>query len=192
MSLICRKSLITFFVITSHPCLAVSEQNPYDLEVKVSRSGANFHINASYTAALSQCEAFAFLTDYEDLKAVPGVVESKVHKRSGNKVTVERLIEEQVLLFPLQFRSVVEYTELPNQGLNFIQIKGNSKAYSGTWRLQSNEKGVQVKYASIIEPDSAIPSGVIEYFMKNNVRRSFEMMAIGMDRNREVLNLACR
>jgi len=187
-----KKVFIAFFVMMSQPSLALSGLNPYDLEVSVARNGAGFQIQASYVAPLSQCEAFAFLTDYEDIKAVPGMVESKVRKRSGNKVTVERLIEEQVLFFTLQFRSVVEFTELPNQGLNFIQTKGNSKSYSGTWRLHSNERGVQVKYASIIEPDSAIPTGVIEYFMKNNVRRSFEMMAEGMERNREVLNLACR
>jgi len=187
-----KKVFIAFFVITSQPCLAISELNPYNLEVTVARSGASFQIQASYIAPLSQCEAFTFLTDYEDTKTLPGIVESTVRKRSGNKVTVERLIEERILLFPVRLSSEVEFTELPNQGLNFIQTRGNSKAYSGTWRLQSNERGVQVKYASILEPDSVIPTGVIEYFMKNNIRRSFEMMAEGMERNREVLNLACR
>ena len=55
---------------------------------------------------------------------------------------VERLIEERILLFPIQFRSEVEFMELPNQGLNFTQIIGDNKAYSGTWRVQSNGKGV--------------------------------------------------
>jgi hypothetical protein len=192
MTSINRKVFIAFFVMVSQPCLALSEPNPYDLQVAVARNGASFQIQASYTAPISQCEAYIFLTDYEDTKNVPGIVESVVRKRSGNKVTVERLIEERILLFPVQLRSEIEFTELPNQGLNFIQTKGNSKAYSGTWRLQSNEKGVQVKYASIIEPDSVIPARLIEHFMKNNIRRSFEMMAEGMERNREALNLACR
>ena len=86
----------------------------------------------------------------------------------------------------------MEFTELPNQGLNFIQIKGDNKAYSGTWRLHSNEKGVLVRYASIIEPDSVIPNGIIEYFMRNNIRKGFEMMAEGMERSRDTLSLACR
>jgi hypothetical protein len=192
MACFTKKVCIIFLVTLCQPCLALSERNPYDLELTVARSGAGFQIQASYIAPLSQCEAYISLTDYEDTKTIPGIVESTVRKRSGNKVTVERLIEERILLFPVQLHSVVEFTELPNQGLNFIQTKGGSKAYSGTWRLQSNERGVQVKYASIIEPDSAIPTVVIEYFMKNNIRRSFEMMAEGMERNREVLNQACR
>ena len=176
----------------SESSLVNADSSSYDLQVLVEKSGAGFKVQASYIAPVSQCEAYTFLTDYEDIKATPGLVESKVRKRSGNKVTVERLIEEQVLLFPIQLRSEVEYTELPNQGLNFIQTKGDHKAYSGTWRLQANEKGVLVRYASTILPDSVIPAGVIEYFMKNNIRKSFEMMAVGMERSRDVLSLACR
>lgn len=192
MYLISKKLFFFAFIIATNHCFAISEAVPYDLHVVIVRNGTSFQIQASYIAPLSQCEAYTFLTDYEDIKTIPGIVESVVRKRSGNRVIVERLIEERILLFPVQLRSVVEFTELPNQGLNFIQTKGSSRAYSGTWRLQSNEKGVHVKYASTIEPDSTVPIWVIEYFIKNNIRRSFEMMAEGMERNRDTLNLACR
>lgn len=89
-------------------------------------------------------------------------------------------------------RSEVEFTELPNQGLNFIQIKGDNKAYPGTWRLQTNEKGVLVQYISIIESDSVIPNGIIEYFMRYSIRKGFEMMAEEMERSRDTLRLACK
>jgi len=189
---IVKPVLLLLFLMGSESGLATADSSSYDLQVLVEKSGAGFKVQASYMAPVSQCEAYTFLTDYEDVKTIPGIVESKVRRRNGNKVTVERLIEERILLFPVQLRSEVEFTELPNQGLNFIQTKGSSKAYAGTWRLQTNEKGVLVRYASIIEPDSVIPNWAIEYFMKNNIRRSFEMMAEGMERNREDLSLACR
>jgi hypothetical protein len=189
---IIKRVLFLLFLMGSESSLVNADSSSYDLQVLVEKSGAGFKVQASYIAPVSQCEAYTFLTDYEDIKATPGLVESKVRKRSGNKVTVERLIEEQVLLFPIQLRSEVEYTELPNQGLNFIQTKGDHKAYSGTWRLQANEKGVLVRYASTILPDSVIPAGVIEYFMKNNIRKSFEKIAEGMERSRDTLSLACR
>jgi len=176
----------------SQSCFAISELTPYDLQVLVEKLGASFRIQASYITPVSQCEAYTFLTDYEDIKTIPGIVESKVRRRNGNRVTVERLIEERVLLFPIQLRSEVEFTELPNQGLNFIQTKGDNKAYSGTWRLQTNERGVLVRYTSVIVPDSVIPTGIIEYFMRNNIRKGFEMMAEGMERSRDTLSLACR
>lgn len=189
---IVRRSFLLCFLIGSQSCFAITELAPYDLQVLVEKFGASFKVQASYIAPVSQCEAYTFLTDYEDVKTIPGIVESRVRRRNGNKVTVERLIEERILLFPIQLRSEVEFTELPNQGLNFIQTKGSSKAYAGTWRLQTNEKGVLVRYASIIEPDSVIPNGIIEYFMRNNIRKSFEMMAEGMERSRDTLSLACR
>lgn len=187
-----KRAILLCLLMGSQSCFAISELTPYDLQVLVEKLGASFRIQASYITPVSQCEAYTFLTDYEDIKTIPGVVESKVRRRNGNRVTVERLIEERVLLFPIQLRSEVEFTELPNQGLNFIQTKGDNKAYSGTWRLQTNEKGVLVRYASVIVPDSVIPTGIIEYFMRNNIRKGFEMMAEGMERSRDTLSLACR
>lgn len=187
-----KRAILLCLLMGSQSCFAISELTPYDLQVLVEKLGASFRIQASYITPVSQCEAYTFLTDYEDIKTIPGIVESKVRRRNGNRVTVERLIEERVLLFPIQLRSEVEFTELPNQGLNFIQTKGDNKAYSGTWRLQTNERGVLVRYTSVIVPDSVIPTGIIEYFMRNNIRKGFEMMAEGMERSRDTLSLACR
>jgi len=187
-----KRAFFSCLLMGGQACFAVTDLAHYDLQVSVEKLGTSFKVQASYIAPVSQCEAYTFLTDYEDVKTIPGLVESKVHRRQGNRVTVERLIEERILLFPIQLRSEVEFTELPNQGLNFIQIKGDNKAYSGTWRLQNNEKGVLVRYASIIEPDSVIPNRIIEYFMRNNIRKGFEMMAEGMERSRDTLSLACR
>ena len=191
-SSIVKRALLLCLLMGGQSCFAITELAPYDLQIFVEKAGAVFKVQASYVTPVSQCEAYTFLTDYEDVKTIPGIVESKVRRRNGHRVTVERLIEERVLLFPIQMRSEVEFTELPNQGLNFVQIKGDSKAYSGTWRLQTNEKGVLVRYASIIEPDSVIPNGIIEYFMRNNIRKSFEKIAEGMERSRDTLSLACR
>lgn len=187
-----KRVLLPLFLMGGEACFATTDSDPYDLQVLVEKSGAAFKVQASYMAPVSQCEAYTYLTNYEDVKTVPGIVESKVRKRNGSKVTVERLIEDRILLFPIRLRSEVEFTELPNQGLNFIQTKGSIKAYAGTWRLQANKNSVMVRYASIIEPDSVIHDGIIEYFMRNNIRRGFEMMAEGMERNRDTLNLACR
>jgi len=189
---IVRGATLLCLLTGGQSCFAIAELAPYDLQVFVEKSGVGFKVQASYVTPVSQCEAYTFLTDYEDVKTIPGIVESKVRRRNGHKVTVERLIEERVLLVPIQMRSEVEFTELPNQGLNFIQIKGDNKAYSGTWRLQTNENGVLVRYASIIEPDSMIPNGIIEYFMRYSIRKGFEMMAEGMERSRDTLRLACK
>jgi len=33
---------------------------------------------------------------------------------------------------------------------------------------------------------------IIEYFLRNNIRRGFEMMAEGMERSKDTLSLACK
>jgi hypothetical protein len=191
-SLVFKIWLILLALILSQYSRADQSSSPYDLKVSIDRVGAGFSIEASYIASVSQCEAYVFLTDYEDVRMTPGLIESKVKKREGNKVTIERLIEERVLLYPFRMHSVLEYTEQLNQGLNFVQTKGDSKAYSGSWRLKTGDKGVQVRYQAFIEPNSSVPKGIIEYFMKNNMQKSFENIAQAMDKNRDALNLACR
>jgi hypothetical protein len=186
-TLVCLVALLLVKQACADPISA-----PYGLKVHVDRVGTGFSIEATYLSSVSQCEAFVFLTDYEDIKMMPGMIESKVQKRQGNKVTVERLIEERVLLFPLKIQYVLEYTEMLNQGLNFIQTQGDSKAYYGSWRLKSSDQGVQVRYQAFLEPNSSVPKGIIEYFMKNNMQKSFENIAQAMDKNRETLSLACR
>jgi len=191
-SLVLKILFTLMALIVSQNSRADQSSSPYDLKVSIDRVGAGFSIEASYIVSVSQCEAYVFLTDYEDVRMTPGLIESKVKKREGNKVTIERLIEERVLLFPLRMHSVLEYTEQLNQGLSFVQTKGDSKTYSGSWRIKTGDKGVQVRYQAFLEPNSSVPKGVIEYFMKNNMQKSFENIAQAMDKNRDALSLACR
>jgi hypothetical protein len=43
-----------------------------------------------------------------------------------------------------------------------------------------------------MEPDSVIPSAVIEYFMKNNTRGRFELMAQRASQYKTIEALACK
>ena len=157
--------LIAWFGIAfaQEPC------NSYDLRVAVTRIGDRFQVNA--------CEAFAFITDYEGAKNLPGIVDSKILSRSGNKVKVARLLEERILFIPFEMRSELEYTELPNKALLFEQISGETKYYKGSWRLLPEKDFTTFKYDAQVEPNSLVPSAVIEFFIKNILRRQFESMA---------------
>ena len=151
--------------------------NPYDLKVAVSRAGDRFQVNASYEVPITICEAFAFITDYEGAKNLPGIVDSKVLSRSGNKVKVSRLLEERILFIPFEMRSELEYVEFPNKALLFEQISGDTKYYKGSWRLSPEQDFTIFKYDAQVEPNSLVPSAVIEFFIKNILRRQFESMA---------------
>ena len=168
--LFCVLSLLAFVCNATEP-------HPKDVSVDVRKVGEAFEIKVSYLVPMNICHAFAFITDYEDAKNIKGIAESKIIARTDNKVIVERKAKETVLLFPLEINTTLEYTELPLVGLNFEQIKGDNKAYKGTWRLEPEGNATKFVYQSLIELNSSVPRNVLEYFMKNIIKKRFEAMA---------------
>jgi len=151
--------------------------NPYDVQVVVRSNDGRFHVKATYTVPMNACAAFAFITDYEGAKKIPGIIESKVTSRAGDKVLVHRVVQERILFIPIELQSLIEYTEVSDHELIFEQISGDTKMYKGTWNLSGDKGKTVFKYESVIEPNSIIPSAVIEYFMKNSIQGRFEAMA---------------
>ncbi|MBU3588744.1 SRPBCC family protein [Polynucleobacter sp. 80A-SIGWE] len=187
------KQLLYFFLIAAFGVAFAQEaSNSYDLKVAVTRAGDRFQVNASYEVPITVCEAFAFITDYEGIKSLPGIVDSKVLSRSGNKVKVARLLEERILFIPFEMRSELEYTELPNRALLFEQISGDTKYYKGSWRLLPEKDFTTFKYDAQIEPNSLVPSAVIEFFIKNIMRRQFESMAELASQRKSTQKTACK
>ena len=185
---------IYFFLLNLIVSIAMAQEgaNPFNIQVSVTRMDELFQINASYAVPVSQCSAFAFMTDYDGAKNIPGVMDAKVLSRVGNKVVVQRVIEERVLFFPVQLKSVIEYTETPNQLLSFEQLSGDTKLYKGSWRLSSDKEKTVFKYDGLVEPRSVIPSAVIEYFIKNSIQTKFQNMAERMVQKNATEVLACR
>ena len=88
-----------FLVLLISQTHAQENSNPFDVQVSVTPIEGRFHIQASYAIPMNICNAFAFITDYEEIKNIPGILEAKIISRAGNKVRVYRVIEEQALYF---------------------------------------------------------------------------------------------
>jgi Polyketide cyclase / dehydrase and lipid transport len=182
--------MLVFLISQSH---AQENANPFEVQVSVTPIEGRFHVQASYEVPIDSCNAFSFITAYEGAKNIPGILESKVISRAGNKVRVYRVIEENILFFPIEMKSVMEYIETPYRGLTFEQISGDMKSYKGSWRLLPEKKDkTSFKYEAWLEPDSFIPSAVIEYFMKNSIRGRFELMAQRATQHRSPEGLVCK
>jgi hypothetical protein len=158
-------------------CAVASAQEDYRVKVDVTQQGSVFHTQASFYLPLSTCQSYRYLTDYDAATQIPGVVASTTTRLDANKAQVERLLQERILFFPIKMRMVLAFTELPNQGTDFVQISGEAKFYKGAWRLEPQEGGTVFKYRAESEPDSVFPKAVIEYFIKNRLNSSFEAMA---------------
>ena len=112
--------------------------------------------------------------------------------RVGNKVRVYRVIEDNILFFPIEMRSTVEYTESPNRLLTFEQISGDTKFYKGSWRLFPQGDATIFKYESLVEPHSIIPTSVIKYFIKSSLKGRFEFMAHRASQYKSTEGLVCK
>ena len=158
-------------------CLVASAADDYKIKVDVTQQGDVFHTQARFYLPLSLCQSYRYLTDYDAATQIPGVVSSATTRLDANKARVERVLQERILFFPIKMRMVLEVSELPNQGTDFVQISGEAKSYKGAWRLESESQGTWFKYRTESEPESVFPKAVIEYFIKNRLSSSFEAMA---------------
>lgn len=172
-----RKTIVSFFLMLGSLAFAKNELDLYRLRTEVVHEDKSYHLNISYEVPLTACQAFNFLTDYEGAKNIKGVLDSKVITRDGNKVIVERTIEEKIFFFDVKQRSVLEMTELPNLGIDYFQVKGDNKYYQGAWRIFSNGHTSRLEYKSVFEPNTIVPDFLVEYFIKNNINDRFLIMA---------------
>ncbi len=122
------KQLVVFTLgVLVSTCHAAEHQPKTEVGVSVHKVGESFEVKASYLVPMDMCNAFAFITDYEDARNIKGIAESKIISRTDNKVIVERKAKETVLLFPLEINTTIEYAEILNRGLNFEQIHGDNR-----------------------------------------------------------------
>jgi len=171
---------------------AQENANPFDVQVSVTPVNGRLQINASYAIPINLCSAYNFITDYEGSKNIPGIAEATVISRAGNKVRVRRVIEEEILFFRVSMKSLVEYTETPKDLVSFEQLNGDAKLYRGTWKLIPNGDKTTFKYDALVELDSVIPSVIVEYFVKNNIRGRLGSMALRASERRSIETLACK
>ena len=182
---VCLLLLVTFVP-------AVAQSNPHDLDINISRIGARFDVQVQFTAPVSPCQAYGFLTSYEEAKNIPGILSSKVLSRENNKVLVERVAKERILLIPVYLHSTLEFTEVSTAKLNFTQIKGDAKSYSGNWIVSPDKRGSRFTHHATFELDTSIPLFIVQYFLENSAAKRFEIMAENIAQVQVAGNSHCR
>lgn len=156
---------------------AYAQEADFGLNLDVQQKDGTFVTRASFTLPLKYCQAWQFLVDYDSARNIPGIVESKSQRLADNKVRVDRVLQDRILFVPIKMRSVIDFTELPNKGTDFVQIEGQAKSHRGSWRLKPDGENTVFLYDAVSEPDSALPMAVIRYFVSDRLRSSFVAMA---------------
>lgn len=160
---------------------ARADEDPFEVKVEVNQKDNVFETHASFKLPLTLCQAWKYITDYDDATSVPGVISTKSTRLEGGRIRVERNLRDTILMFPIRMHTVMDFTEVAGKGTDFVQVEGEAKAHKGSWRLESTQaggrEGTTFRYHALSEPDSALPMAVIRFFLDKKLRGSFVAMA---------------
>jgi hypothetical protein len=139
------------------------------LSLEVTEDHGLFHAKASFHTPLTPCQAFDVLAAHDLAKQIPGVKDSKSTRVAPDRVRVERWGSESMLLFKIDVHSIVEYTEHPPTRMDFVQIAGDFRRYAGHWDIVPEGTGTELRYESVLEPDSIVPTFLIHRFVRDRL-----------------------
>jgi hypothetical protein len=183
--------LILFLLLSVTNNFAWPDAHYHGLQVDVKREGDLYTFIASFDTPLTKCAAYRYLTDYEAAKNLPGVIKSVAYRQSANKVKVDRTADEHILFFNVRLHSVMEYTEKPFDHIEFTQLKGDSKAFQGSWDIVPNQQGSTLRFRGFWEPDTLIPLFVIDHFARNGLLDKFNTIAQLAEQHKDMLPTSC-
>lgn len=150
-----------------------------------------------YTARVlvnaSQKEAWAVLTDYNNLKKfTPNLVDSTLlspdaqgHKR------LRQNFQKQVLFFPVNSSVTVAVTEQPEEKLQFERIEGFFEQFTGGWTIQSVDEiprgsgpKTLLTYQVAAKADNSVPKGILRDAFKEDIPKTLESIRQEISRRR--------
>lgn len=151
------------------------------LNVNVTRKDDIVKVKADFAVDVSAPQAFAVLTDYDHMRDfLPGVAESKVIQRSGNRLVVSQKVRIKVGFIPVPLDSVRQVDLEPPYKLVSQALSGSvSKAQVITTLTETQGKTV-VTYESEATMNSWMPSGLGTSIIGAHVREQLSHMRAEM------------
>lgn len=149
--------------------------DPGAVEVKTSAVKGSDMPKITAKAVLSQPpeKVWAVISDCSKYKGrMPRVAASKLLKKDGNKFTCEVTVE-----VPFPFSNLTAVTEAVHEespeGMSrrWKLVRGDYKKNEGSWEIKPLEGGAksQVTYTVHVEPNTSLPSGILEAAQKKAI-----------------------
>lgn len=137
-------------------------------DIRLTRSGDGFRIEASMLAPVSLEIAWQVLTDFDHMaRFVPNLERSVVTERKGNRLRIEQQGKAYFGPFSVVFGSTREIELLPMREIRAHQITGTAKSMNSVMRLVPTPEGTQLEYRAEVVPDTYLPP----FFGPGAVRR---------------------
>ncbi|HET9700939.1 MAG TPA: SRPBCC family protein [Burkholderiales bacterium] len=158
---------------------------PVRSSISILRQGEVFLVDAVLIAPVSSREAWAVLTDFDHMSAfVPGMNESRVLRRSGNRLTVLQKGVVRLGFLGFDFESLRDVELEPEEVVRSRNIGGNLRRLDSLTRFHPSAGGALISYHVEIVPDFWMPGFIAEYLIRSEIQDQFEAVVNEMLRRR--------
>ncbi|MBU0753314.1 MAG: SRPBCC family protein [Gammaproteobacteria bacterium] len=166
------------------PAQAADERNS-EVEVTVRVDGLEVHVTATLTVDASPQEAWAVLTDFDNMSRFVSNLElSEVVSRQRDVVQVHA--KGKARFGPLQFpfESLRELTLTPFERIQSRQITGTLKRFEGVTQITPVPQGTRISYRGDSTSNQSIPLIVGPSFIKSETEEQFHELQTEILRRR--------
>lgn len=165
-----------------------SERRDKEIEVRVQNDGERILVYATFTVPVGPQQAWAVLTDFENLaNFISGVQSSKVTSGTGNNLQVSQRGTTQFGFFTFSFDSVREVNLSPFNKIQERMISGNMRKMEETTILSPEGNQTRITYQADIVPGLWILRFTGQFFIENEAREQFQQIKNEMIRRGKML-----
>lgn len=154
--------------------------------VQVGEANGKLVLNVSYRVPVSPREAWAVLTDFENMPAfVPGLETSKVLQRTGKTLQVEQTGSVHFGMLPIQYASKRQIEIVPYQSISSHTLSGDTRLES-VMVLTPAGNGTLLSYHATATSDLPVPNSLISASLSEMLENQFKAMGQEMARRSQL------
>lgn len=185
-ALLFRLSLFTFLLPGVGWALPADSPDFPEPVVKVGEANGRLVLNVSYRVPVSPREAWAVLTDFENMPAfVPGLETSKVLQRTGKTLQVEQTGSVHFGMLPIQYASKRQVEIVPYQSISSHTLSGDTRLES-VMVLTPAGNGTLLSYHATATSDLPVPNSLISASLSDMLENQFKAMGQEMARRSQL------
>lgn len=170
------------------PCwgAAVDTLDLSEPAIQINSQGNTVVLDISYRVPVSPREAWAVLTDFENMPGfIPNLESSKVLQRNGRTIQVEQKGSMRLGMLPIQYESIRQVDVVPYQSIRSHTLSGNTRLES-VMALTPTGEGTLLAYHATAVSDLPVPNSLVTSYLGGMLESQFKAMRNEMVRRAQL------
>lgn len=144
--------------------------------IQVIDQGGTLVMNISHRVPVSPREAWAVLTDFENMPGfIPNLESSRILERTGRTLQVEQKGSIQLGILPIHYESIRQIEAIPYQSIRSRTLSGGTRLES-LMVLTPAGKGTLLTYHATAVPDLPVSNDMIGSYLTGMLGSQFKAM----------------